>query len=1046
MIAKIHFRVLLFFGLLFLTLFFGFVALVEGFTISHLKLGDIKLERVYLKWDNRLHIQASLINLNDLQSTNEPLDLQPLKYLPKAIKYAEQWIASVDIQNIVYHGTSLSLHYFRNQEGQISFNNGNNRLDGHFRLSPESLNLTFLSPSSAHHKMDGYFRVNIAEQTFSFESNLSLPNTPMLHGYIAGNTTKLTIKLESNGAFTQIATLTDFIGVDPDIRPWIVDNTQFKTAFLRTCEGEFIYDKPEAIVTSLNIHATALDVQYTFDPKISPIKAPSADIYFQKGKLHIVPNNGTFYTLPAQKSHLYIDFTTPHTMLNAFIRSTQGQLNNDILFLLNHYDIKIPLRQNSGVADVDLNLSINLHDISITAKGRFTPSPSEIEMEGFLFKTTGGSVFLDNSKVEFHGFDVHYKNIANAKVNGNFDGSKGDGEVIVLPYFCAPSGNSSHLSLLTSSNPPKITYLIRPIQDTVEISSAEWSLYGEKLHSDSLLIPIDYKKGEMLISKLPLTIPDKCSGYLSGTISTDSYSLALHLDTLNINNLSLLSKESVIHINPQSNDIVLSTPSSSLWEIGGQAISFSPSSVLYKDSSFIFNNINILLKDQFKGILQGEYSTKTEQGTLQLSNIEAINPNISRYIDTSHPQNLLIDASKEELKFHSKTLGIDVSNNNLGWNIEIADISFLSKNSPLLSYYDINNGKIILVYSPTTKRLTFDGVVEYPYSLMMVNGKSLSTYRFGGSFFNDKTTIRLNDRVTIMNDDTLHIRANNMGINGRELLRWLSDRKSGSNKISGTSSKAIHLNGNNLYLYLMENRKILIDTIDATLNSNNELDARITHGIGGADITMKDSLFYAEGANFGDHFMENIFAFSDFDGGNLSFKLSGKTDKFEGIMRIDDVILKEYKVLNNVLSFINTIPSLTTFSLPNYSTKGLRVKDTYAHFTYQNHIFNIDNYVLNSPELKIDGSGEANIKDDTLNGTLTLKSDLGSALGKVPVVGYILLGDDGSISTTLNLKGKLSDPIVETGIAKEIVSAPFNILKRTITYPFLWMIPDEKKK
>ncbi|MDD2829906.1 MAG: AsmA-like C-terminal domain-containing protein, partial [Sulfuricurvum sp.] len=99
-----------------------------------------------------------------------------------------------------------------------------------------------------------------------------------------------------------------------------------------------------------------------------------------------------------------------------------------------------------------------------------------------------------------------------------------------------------------------------------------------------------------------------------------------------------------------------------------------------------------------------------------------------------------------------------------------------------------------------------------------------------------------------------------------------------------------------------------------------------------------------------------------------------------------------------------------------------------------------------SPELKIDGSGEANIKDDTLNGTLTLKSDLGSALGKVPVVGYILLGDDGSISTTLNLKGKLSDPIVETGIAKEIVSAPFNILKRTITYPFLWMIPDEKKK
>lgn len=106
----------------------------------------------------------------------------------------------------------------------------------------------------------------------------------------------------------------------------------------------------------------------------------------------------------------------------------------------------------------------------------------------------------------------------------------------------------------------------------------------------------------------------------------------------------------------------------------------------------------------------------------------------------------------------------------------------------------------------------------------------------------------------------------------------------------------------------------------------------------------------------------------------------------------------------------------------------------------------MDSYTLNSPELKIAGFARVNMINDSIAGTLTLKSDLGSALGKVPMVGYILLGDDGSISTTVNLKGKLSDPIVETAIAKEIVTAPFNILKRTITYPFLWMIPDEREK
>ena len=62
------------------------------------------------------------------------------------------------------------------------------------------------------------------------------------------------------------------------------------------------------------------------------------------------------------------------------------------------------------------------------------------------------------------------------------------------------------------------------------------------------------------------------------------------------------------------------------------------------------------------------------------------------------------------------------------------------------------------------------------------------------------------------------------------------------------------------------------------------------------------------------------------------------------------------------------------------------------------------------------------------------------------MVGYILLGDDGSLATTLTLSGKLDDPKIDTAIAKEIVTAPFNILKRTLVYPFLWMMDDKKEK
>ncbi len=903
------------------------------------------------------------------------------------------------------------------------------------------------SPKTSLNQVNGELLLDIPKQIFTFNTSLTVPNTPIIRTFGHGNQTRLSIKLTADQSFTKLDNLINFIPIDPAVRPWIAQYAQFQSAILHSCEGNFLYDRPEDLLKSLKVYASATNAQYTFDPLIAPIKAKDVDVYFQNGKLHIIPKNGTFYTLPTQKSHLNIDFTTPHVMLNAFILSSQGQLNDDILFLLNHYKIKLPLCQKSGVANVDLNLSINLHTLDTKAKGQFKPGASEIDLDGFVFKTTGGLVNLDGTKVDFSGFDAQYQNILYAKVKGSFDASKAVGNVSVYPYMCAPTGNASQLSLLNTSNALHVNYIMNPKQDTIETSPSTWSFFGETLYLNRSKIPFNFLNHNAFIEKLSFFIPNKLSGNVSGEISSKNWHYDLHLDKVNINDIKLTKNPFNLHISPKDENLLLTSFEPSSWEFGGQPTSFSPLVVLNKENSLIFNNITINLEDQFRAKLSGEYKTTSKQGSLSLYDIVAINPNIGRYIDTKHTQNLSVDASNSGILLHSKSLGINLSSDNFGWKMDIPDISLLSKHSPLLSYYEINHGNATLYYNPADKRIVFNGIVEYPYHLMMVNKESLSTYRFSGSRKDGKTYIRVNDRLNITDEDVINIRANNMGINGRELLRWLSSNKKDELKhsTSNTTIKPIHLNATNTYLYLMENRRILADNINATV-SGNDMDGRLTFENGSADITMRDSFFYVDGSGFNDRFMDNLFAFSDFEGGALSFKISGKAEQFGGIMRIDEAILKEYKVLNNVLSFINTVPSLTTFSLPNYNKKGLFVKDTYAHFSYQDHLFTIDNYTLNSPELKIAGNAQANVIDDKINGTLTLKTDLGSTLGKIPLVGYILLGNDGSISTTVNLKGKLSDPIVETAIAKEIVTAPFNILKRTVTYPFLWMMDDEKKK
>ena len=84
------------------------------------------------------------------------------------------------------------------------------------------------------------------------------------------------------------------------------------------------------------------------------------------------------------------------------------------------------------------------------------------------------------------------------------------------------------------------------------------------------------------------------------------------------------------------------------------------------------------------------------------------------------------------------------------------------------------------------------------------------------------------------------------------------------------------------------------------------------------------------------------------------------------------------------------------------------------------------------------------MKNNNLDIVLNLKTDLGSDLAKVPLVGYIILDKD-TISTTLSIKGKVSNPKVKSLLVKDIVLAPFNIIKRTLSLPYL-LIKDAVEK
>lgn len=1051
-IPKTHRNIILFLGFIFLLGFFTFIALLEGIWIEHLNFKGVIVEKLYLKWNNALLIRASKVDLSALKSDNTPITLKPLSKLPPLVREIERWVSQIDIDTIQYDNIYSSLHYKKGSDGDFLLHKGDYTCHGTYSLNEKSFNLTLPPCQIADANVSLHLSVELAKQHLSANLFVTLPQTPSLQVVASGDTDTLHFNIYAESVFQSIKPLVKFFKIDPEVAPWIDDYAKANSLTLHRLEGYFHYDKPEELLKTLRAEATVNQAEYTFAQGFEPIKSPRVELIFLQGKLQITPYQGTFYTLPTEKSTLYIDFTTEHTTLFTHIQTTHGMLNDSILALLHFYKIDLPIKQTAGSCDVDLNLTVNLHTLDTTAQGIFQPSESGILLDQIPLRSEGGIVRLDNTRVSFENFTAHYgDDIAHAYVKGEYDASSGRGIVAIDAYEVTPLLNKQYIFLRDTYNPLRVNYIIAPKGDYLDIASSQWNVLGKTLHIDAFKAPFDYHNARSTCKAVSFNLNDSVHGKINALFdgSKKQTDVQIQLDHFQLEDIQLQHAPLSVDIHYERNGTSLRSANASAWSVHQLPLLLSPFNASMKDDTIRFEQIEAVLGDMLKGKFTGNYQIDTHKGSITLTDMIPLSPKISPLIDAQKSLNLAIDASKDEIILDSEALKARFSTIPDGWKIALSDISLLSQKSPLLRRYRIDNGYLNLFYSPKNSRYNFSGSILYPYSIMMVDEKPISRYNFSGAYSDGQTSIRINDRLVLTrNKEKINVNAKNTGINMPQLFRFLSEYQptdSIANLNPTEDSLPIHIHALNTYLYLMKGRRIVADNLDALLIDKN-MDATLTHMGGNATLKIRDGVFFIDGNGFNDKFMEHLFLFSDFNGGKFSFQAKGKGDTFDGIMRVENTILKDYKVLNNVLAFVNTVPSLATFSLPNYNRIGLPVKEGYAHFAYDRNVIHVDNFTLSSPEMKILGEGQADMQNQTLNGMLTLKTDLGSVLGKVPVVGYILLGDDGSLSTTLTLSGKLDDPKVETAIAKEIVTAPFNILKRTLVYPFLWMIPDEKKK
>ena len=197
-----------------------------------------------------------------------------------------------------------------------------------------------------------------------------------------------------------------------------------------------------------------------------------------------------------------------------------------------------------------------------------------------------------------------------------------------------------------------------------------------------------------------------------------------------------------------------------------------------------------------------------------------------------------------------------------------------------------------------------------------------------------------------------------------------------------------------------------------------------------------------------DRMLHPLINFDGLQNGRYTIKISGDPNKLmKGEILLEGGVLKSFKAYNKARNFIRNNKDLAQFQDPGFTAKGFKIREGKITYRVVKNRVIFDSVYIRGNTATIVGKGELDINTKKLNINLAIQTvrKIGKIVGSLPVLGYILMGEDNSITFGLKITGTLDDPKVKTSAAKEILMLPFDLIKRTLQSP-AHIINTEKRK
>ncbi len=453
--------------------------------------------------------------------------------------------------------------------------------------------------------------------------------------------------------------------------------------------------------------------------------------------------------------------------------------------------------------------------------------------------------------------------------------------------------------------------------------------------------------------------------------------------------------------------------------------------------------------------LQNEIFNATASGSIDIAtrkakfngefksfNLKANNREILKFQNAKDI--ISLDFSGKAPVLHSQFLGARMS---FGDRIEIGadDIAEILPFSPLLKSIGITGGDVRVSTSDFSNFTIDSKALKFDFGLFYKNGRayksdSLSAKVSGGELSGSSGSGALSfkagkngTRVSLKNIDV----AVNTAVQTSE---FNSDAKA--------VRSAFDFSGEGSSIIISDMNKTLnFTSYNGTLEGKN-LNLLANFKRGNVKLIFKKSLLQIFAQNISGEALNQFLGSQSFDGGVFTLKASGIDPRnYRGEILIENTFLKDYILYQRLLSFINSVPSLLTFKTPDFNDRGFSVQKGKIYFRRSGDKIYLNAMSFTGSSADIAGNGEVDVKSGALNIDLELKylKDASSIISKIPIINQIILGDDKTISTIIEIRGTINRPTYSSGVVKDILKTPYNLIKNTLMLPFVIFKEEEKK-